>query len=80
MNNLLDIKTPASGEAGAVRSDYGLENHGLENLGTVYWNLPTPSLYEEIAFRREGRIEEGQLVCMLALGSGLHWGALLLRA
>ncbi len=56
MNNLLDIKTPAQDQAQAVRSDFGLENHGLSNLGAVYWNLPVEALYEEIAFRREGRI------------------------
>jgi phosphoenolpyruvate carboxykinase (ATP) len=56
MNNILDIKTPAQSEASALKSDYGLENHGLTNLRMVYWNLPTESLYEEIAFRREARI------------------------
>jgi phosphoenolpyruvate carboxykinase (ATP) len=56
MNNLLDIKTPAQGEAQALKSDYGLENQGLANLRMAYWNLPTEALYEEIAFRREARI------------------------
>src|SRR5512141_2042494 len=71
MINLLDIKTPATGEAGAVRSDYGLDHHGLANLGTVYWNLPTPALYEEIAFRREGRVTlGGAVVC----STGKHTG------
>ena len=55
MNNILDIKTPAQGEASALKSDYGLENHGLTNLRMVYWNLPTEALYEDIAFRREAR-------------------------
>lgn len=56
MNNILDIKTPAQGEASALKSDYGLDNHGLTNLRMTYWNLPTEALYEEIAFRREARI------------------------
>lgn len=56
MNNILDIKTPAQSEASALKSDYGLENHGLSNLRMAYWNLPTEALYEEIAFRREARI------------------------
>ncbi len=56
MNNILDIKTPAQAEAKALKSDYGLENHGLTNLRMAYWNLPTEALYEEIAFRREARI------------------------
>jgi phosphoenolpyruvate carboxykinase (ATP) len=58
MNNILDIKTPAQGEASALKSDYGLENHGLTNLRMVYWNLPTEALYEEIAFRKEARISQ----------------------
>ncbi len=56
MNNLLNIKTPAEGEAKALKSDYGLDSHGIFNLRMSYWNLPTEALYEEIAFRGEGRI------------------------
>ncbi len=56
MNNLLNIKTPAQNEAAALKSDYGLENHGITNLRMAYWNLPTEALYEEIAFRNEARI------------------------
>lgn len=63
MNNLLNIKTPAEGQASAVKSDYGLENHGLVNLRKVYWNLPTEALYEEVIFRGEGQIStSGPLV------------------
>jgi phosphoenolpyruvate carboxykinase (ATP) len=63
MNNLLDIKTPAQDQAAALRSDYGLENHGFQNLRLAYWNLPTEALYEEIAFRREARIaRQGPIV------------------
>jgi phosphoenolpyruvate carboxykinase (ATP) len=69
MNNLLNIRTPAQSEAGALHSDYGLENHGLTNLNTVYWNLPTESLYEEITFRREGKIShQGPVI----VNSGKH--------
>jgi phosphoenolpyruvate carboxykinase (ATP) len=56
MNNLLDIKTPAQKQALALRSDYGLDNHGLQNLNQVYWNLGIEPLYEEIIFRREAMI------------------------
>jgi len=42
-----------------LKSDYGLENHGLTNLRKVYWNLPPEALYEEITFRREGKITHG---------------------
>jgi phosphoenolpyruvate carboxykinase (ATP) len=55
-NNLLEISTPAQKEARVLKADYGLTNHGLTNLNTVYWNLPAESLYEEIVFRNEGRI------------------------
>jgi phosphoenolpyruvate carboxykinase (ATP) len=63
MNNILDIKTPAQSEAQALKSDYGLDNHGLTNLRMAYWNLPTEALYEEITFRKEARITKlGPLV------------------
>ena len=71
MNNLLDIKTPAQGEAQALKSDYTLENQGLANLRMAYWNLPTEALYEEIAFRREARIaRNGPIV----VHTGKHTG------
>jgi len=37
-------------------SSYGLENHGIRNIGRAYWNLHTPALYEEIIKRGEGKI------------------------
>lgn len=68
-NNLLDIRTPAQGEALELKAEFGLENHGLVNLGHAYWNLPTEALYEEVVFRKEGRISnEGALV----VRSGRH--------
>ena len=69
MINLLDIKTPAQPQAAALKSDYGLDQHGLHNLGGVYWNLPAESLYEEIVFRREGAITRGGAV---VLNTGKH--------
>jgi phosphoenolpyruvate carboxykinase (ATP) len=56
MNNIYDIRTPSEGQAGAVRSDYGLDNLGLANLRKVYWNLSTEALYEESIFRGEANI------------------------
>jgi phosphoenolpyruvate carboxykinase (ATP) len=56
MNIYLDIQSPAVQEAGTLASDYGLQNHGLLNLRRVYWNLPTPALYEESVFRSEARL------------------------
>jgi phosphoenolpyruvate carboxykinase (ATP) len=69
MNNLLKIKTPAQKQASILKSDYGLENHGLSNLNTVYWNLPSESLYEELTFRGEGSITHMGAVCVT---SGKH--------
>jgi phosphoenolpyruvate carboxykinase (ATP) len=68
-NNLLNIKTPAEGQAHAFKAEYGLVNHGLTNLRQSYWNLPAEALYEEVVFRGEGRITaQGPLV----VSSGKH--------
>lgn len=69
MNNLLNITTPAQSEAKLLKSDYGLKNHGLTNLNVVYWNIPTEALYEEITFRREGRISH---LGPVLVDSGVH--------
>ena len=63
MNNLLNIETPAEHQAQELKSDYGLKNHGISNLRTAYWNLPTEALYEEIIFRSEGKLShQGPIV------------------
>ncbi len=56
MNIYLDVQSPAVKEASENASIYGLQNHGLFNLRRIYWNLPTPALYEEAIHRSEGRI------------------------
>lgn len=56
MSNYLKIKSPSAKQAKTLASSFGLSNHGLKNLDTVYWNLSTPALYEEIIFRSEGSI------------------------
>ncbi len=71
MNNLLNIKTPAQGQASEYKSDYGLANHGLANLNTVYWNLPLEALAEEIVFRGEGKI---MAMGPIVVNSGKHTG------
>ncbi len=38
------------------RSTFGLENHGIRNADTVYWNLTTPLIYEQAVRRREGHL------------------------
>ena len=69
MNNILNIKTPAEAQASALKCDYGLGNHGLQNLRKVYWNVPTEALHEEAVFRGEGQTTKmGPLV----VNSGKH--------
>jgi phosphoenolpyruvate carboxykinase (ATP) len=52
-------------------SNYGLENHGLQNLNMQYWTLTTPALVERIVSRREGVIaHEGAVV----VRTGIHTG------
>jgi 3-oxoacyl-[acyl-carrier-protein] synthase-3 len=36
-----------------------------------------PILLDEM--RRDGRLKEGQLICLMGLGAGFHWGSLLVR-
>jgi phosphoenolpyruvate carboxykinase (ATP) len=56
---------------GESRSQFGLEHHGLYNLGDVYWNLPTPALYEQAILRHEGVLSHlGPLV----VRTGHHTG------
>ena len=52
-------------------SRYGLDKHGLRNLGTVHWNLSTGALYEEAVRRREGTIVH---LGPLAVRTGYHTG------
>jgi len=69
MNNLLNIKTPCYSQARALASEYGIENHGLFNLNSVYWNLPVEALYEESIFRSEGTITTSGA---LSVNTGRH--------
>lgn len=63
MSRYPDAPTPASAQATAAASTYGLQNHGLGNLRRVYWNLAEPALYEEAIFRGEGYLaHDGPLV------------------
>ena len=51
MPKYLEFDTPAVKHAGDLASDYKLRHHGLIHLDRVFWNLPTPALYEEAVFR-----------------------------
>lgn len=59
MTKYLEFETPAIKHAGELASDYKLKNHGLIHLDQVFWNLPTPALYEEATFRGEGHMVFG---------------------
>jgi phosphoenolpyruvate carboxykinase (ATP) len=59
MAKYLEFDTPAIKQATDLKSDYGLKNHGLVHLDRVFWNLPTPALYEEAVFRGEGHMASG---------------------
>ncbi len=39
-----------------IPSQHGLEHHGLTNLNTIYWTLPSPTLVETLVQRREGQL------------------------
>lgn len=48
-----------------------IERYGNTSSATI------PILIDEM--RRDGRLEPGQLVCLVALGAGLHWGSAIVR-
>jgi phosphoenolpyruvate carboxykinase (ATP) len=55
----------------APHTDYGLDKHGIQNVKSVQWNLPTGFLYEKAIRRHEGHIAHlGPLV----VRSGQHTG------
>ncbi len=56
---------------GPFVSPHGLDSLGIEQVQTAYWNLTTPSLYEESIRRGEARVaKDGALVAM----TGIHTG------
>jgi phosphoenolpyruvate carboxykinase (ATP) len=59
MSKYLKFETPAQKQAANLKSEYGLQHHGLVHLDRVYWNLPESALYEEAIFRNEGKIVHG---------------------
>ena len=52
-------------------SNYGLENHGLNGSGTVYWGLRSSALIELVTQRGEGRLSEHGAV---VVETGIHTG------
>ena len=52
-------------------SHYGLENHGLEKIKTVYWNLSAAPLLEKAFLRQEGQMtKHGAFIAL----TGEHTG------
>ncbi len=65
---------------GAVRDALGLPEDKVPSNIARYGNTSggtIPILFDEL--RESGKVKPGQLLCFLALGSGLHWGAALMR-
>lgn len=65
---------------GAVQQALGMPKERFPSNIARYGNTSgatIPILVDEM--RADGRLKEGQLVCFVALGSGLHWGASLMR-
>jgi 3-oxoacyl-[acyl-carrier-protein] synthase III len=63
-----------------VRDRLELPKEKVPSNIALYGNTSTatlPILIDEM--RRDGRLTPGQLVCMFALGAGLHWGSMVLR-
>ncbi len=56
---------------GPFKSSFGIENHGITEAGTVYWNLPPARLHEMAVERGEGvTAAGGPIVCI----TGPHTG------
>lgn len=54
-----------------AQSVHGLDTHGIVNVNSEYWNLPSSALYEEVIRRREGLVAHlGPLV----VRTGHHTG------
>lgn len=58
-------------KASEAESSYGLENHGIRNIGQAHWNLRTTVLYEHIIRRQEGHLAHlGPII----VRTGIHTG------
>jgi len=56
---------------GTIKSGRGVEQHGIESSGNVYWNLPPARLYELAILRGEGvTAAGGPIVCLTTPHTG----------
>ncbi|HYN21321.1 MAG TPA: phosphoenolpyruvate carboxykinase (ATP) [Thermoanaerobaculia bacterium] len=54
-----------------IKSTHGLEQHGIESSGNVYWHLPPARLYELAILRGEGvTAAGGPIVCLTSPHTG----------
>ncbi len=58
-------------KAADFESTYGLERHGIVNVGQVHWNLRTTLLYEHTIRRTEGAVVH---LGPIAVRTGIHTG------
>jgi 3-oxoacyl-[acyl-carrier-protein] synthase-3 len=70
-NDRINAAVTAALAVDPARVPSNIARYGNTSAGTI------PILMDEMF--RDGRLKKGQLLCFLALGSGLHWGAVLLR-
>ncbi len=63
--------TPAGSSVRSIPAAAGLEQHGSQRPGYVFWNLGVAALYEEALRRREGQLAEGGA---LVVRTGQHTG------
>jgi phosphoenolpyruvate carboxykinase (ATP) len=67
-----ETSVPDSGQRlSNIASSFGVDQHGLRNLGAVHWNLSVPHLYEHAIRRREGVIGAGG---SFVANTGVHTG------
>lgn len=65
----------------AIQKKLGLPDEKVFNNIQKYGNTTAatiPLVYYEA--KKSGKIKDGDLICFVALGSGLHWGAMLYKA
>lgn len=69
MNQTSKITENDESNTDGIESSYGLDAHGLRNLGKAYWNLSAESLNEQAILRGEGILAQGGA---LSVRSGEH--------
>ena len=60
------------GKNGVASSSEQLQLHGLENLGSIHWNLSAPALYQEAIRRNEGVVTAGGALTVATAVSYTH--------